>query len=63
VEGPGRSASCRRARRALRQVRPLAEIFEEISPIEDFQQTMSLSFSEPEFYEPKYSSTSARNAT
>ncbi|MBA2465803.1 MAG: DNA-directed RNA polymerase subunit beta, partial [Nocardioidaceae bacterium] len=33
----------------------LAEIFEEISPIEDFQQTMSLSFSEPEFYEPKYS--------
>ncbi len=33
----------------------LEEIFEEISPIEDFQGTMSLSFSEPEFYEPKYS--------
>ncbi|MCD1146475.1 DNA-directed RNA polymerase subunit beta [Kocuria sp. LUK] len=32
----------------------LADIFEEISPIEDFQGTMSLSFSEPEFYEPKY---------
>ena len=32
----------------------LAEIFEEISPIEDFQQTMSLAFSEPELYEPKY---------
>ncbi|NHC44086.1 DNA-directed RNA polymerase subunit beta [Motilibacter sp. K478] len=33
----------------------LQEIFEEISPIEDFQGTMSLSFSDPEFYEPKYS--------
>lgn len=33
----------------------LAEIFEEISPIEDFQDTMSLSFSEPEFADPKYS--------
>ncbi|MEE1620574.1 DNA-directed RNA polymerase subunit beta [Zafaria sp. Z1313] len=32
----------------------LAEIFEEISPIEDFQGTMSLSFSEPEFADPKY---------
>ncbi|MFL4476953.1 DNA-directed RNA polymerase subunit beta [Paeniglutamicibacter sp. ORCA_105] len=32
----------------------LAEIFEEISPIEDFQETMSLSFSEPEFADPKY---------
>jgi len=32
----------------------LADIFEEISPIEDFQGTMSLSFSDPEFYEPKY---------
>ena len=33
----------------------LAEIFEEISPIEDFQGTMSLSFSAPEFYDPKNS--------
>jgi DNA-directed RNA polymerase subunit beta len=33
----------------------LQEIFEEISPIEDFQGSMSLSFSEPEFYEPKNS--------
>ena len=32
----------------------LTDIFEEISPIEDFQGTMSLSFSEPEFYDPKY---------
>ncbi|MDQ6739994.1 MAG: DNA-directed RNA polymerase subunit beta, partial [Actinomycetota bacterium] len=32
----------------------LADIFEEISPIEDFQGTMSLSFSEPEFSDPKY---------
>jgi len=32
----------------------LAEIFEEISPIEDFQGTMSLAFSKPEFYDPKY---------
>ncbi|WP_183665891.1 DNA-directed RNA polymerase subunit beta [Neomicrococcus aestuarii] len=32
----------------------LAEIFEEISPIEDFQGTMSLSFSDPEFADPKY---------
>jgi DNA-directed RNA polymerase subunit beta len=31
----------------------LAEIFEEISPIEDFQQSMSLAFSQPEFYDPK----------
>ena len=32
----------------------LAEIFEEISPIEDFQETMSLSFSDPEFADPKF---------
>jgi DNA-directed RNA polymerase subunit beta len=31
----------------------LSEIFEEISPIEDFQGTMSLSFSDPEFSDPK----------
>ncbi|MEI2712061.1 MAG: DNA-directed RNA polymerase subunit beta [Nocardioides sp.] len=33
----------------------LQEIFEEISPIEDFNETMSLSFDDPVFYEPKYS--------
>ncbi len=33
----------------------LQEIFEEISPIEDFSGSMSLSFSDPEFYDPKYS--------
>lgn len=32
----------------------LDEIFEEISPIEDLPQTMSLSFEKPEFGEPKY---------
>ncbi len=31
----------------------LAEIFEEISPIEDFSGTMSLTFTDPVFYEPK----------
>ncbi|WP_146340959.1 DNA-directed RNA polymerase subunit beta [Nesterenkonia sp. NBAIMH1] len=31
----------------------LADIFEEMSPIEDFQETMSLSFSDPEFADPK----------
>ncbi|WP_068400471.1 DNA-directed RNA polymerase subunit beta [Kribbia dieselivorans] len=33
----------------------LEEVFEEISPIEDFSQTMSLSFRESRFEEPKYS--------
>ncbi|MDR0343848.1 MAG: hypothetical protein LBI49_12235, partial [Nocardiopsaceae bacterium] len=33
----------------------LEEIFEEISPIEDFSETMSLSFEKPVFYDPKYS--------
>ena len=32
----------------------LEEIFEEISPIEDFSQTMSLSFRDHRFEEPKY---------
>ncbi|HEY4614579.1 MAG TPA: DNA-directed RNA polymerase subunit beta, partial [Citricoccus sp.] len=31
----------------------LSDIFEEISPIEDFQGTMSLSFTDPEFSDPK----------
>ena len=33
----------------------LEEIFEEISPIEDFSETMSLSFAEPRFEPPKHS--------
>lgn len=33
----------------------LAEVFEEISPIENFSQTMSLSFSDPYFEEPRHS--------
>ncbi|WP_300682238.1 DNA-directed RNA polymerase subunit beta [Nocardioides sp.] len=32
----------------------LEEIFEELSPIEDFSETMSLSFENPVFYDPKY---------
>jgi DNA-directed RNA polymerase subunit beta len=32
----------------------LREIFEEISPIEDFSETMSLSFENPVFLDPKY---------
>lgn len=39
----------------------LAEIFEEISPIEDFQGTMSLSFSEPEFADPKHTIAEAKD--
>src|SRR5699024_6074323 len=31
----------------------LGEIFEEISPIEDYQGTMALSFADPEFSDPK----------
>ena len=36
------------------EIAGLQEIFEEISPIEDFGQTMSLSFSDPYFEEPRY---------
>ena len=32
----------------------LQEIFEEISPIEDFSETMMLSFDNPVFVDPKY---------
>ncbi|HJD50564.1 MAG TPA: DNA-directed RNA polymerase subunit beta [Candidatus Rothia avistercoris] len=39
---------------SVSQTSGLADIFEEISPIEDFQGTMSLSFSDPEFADPKY---------
>ena len=37
------------------EISGLEEIFEEISPIEDFSETMSLSFENPVFYDPKYS--------
>ena len=39
---------------SLPEVSGLEEIFEEISPIEDFGQTMSLSFHDHRFEEPKY---------
>jgi len=38
----------------------LEEIFEEISPIEDYGQTMSLTFSNPYFEEPKYTPDECR---
>src|SRR4028118_1228904 len=40
----------------------LQEIFEEISPIEDFSETMSLSFENPVFYDPKYTVDEARKS-
>ncbi|WP_148572846.1 DNA-directed RNA polymerase subunit beta [Nocardioides caldifontis] len=39
----------------------LQEIFEEISPIEDFSGTMSLSFENPVFYDPKYTVEECRD--
>lgn len=44
-----------RGEQGIAKTSGLADIFEEISPIEDFQGTMSLSFSDPEFYEPSRS--------
>ena len=38
----------------------LSDIFEEISPIEDFQGTMSLSFTDPEFSDPKVTENEAK---
>jgi len=43
------------ADRPVSQKFGLTEIFEELSPIEDFSGTMSLSFAEPRFEPPKYS--------
>jgi DNA-directed RNA polymerase subunit beta len=40
-------------REGLSATSGLADIFKEISPIEDFSGTMSLTFSDPVFYEPK----------
>lgn len=38
----------------------LGEIFEEISPIEDYQGTMALSFTDPEFSDPKMGAEEAK---
>ncbi|MGL4831314.1 MAG: DNA-directed RNA polymerase subunit beta [Propionibacteriaceae bacterium] len=45
----------------INTVSGLDEIFEEISPIEDFSQTMSLSFSAPEFQESKHTVEECRD--
>jgi len=51
----GRVAAAKKAgRNDVPEVAGLEEIFEEISPIEDFGQTMSLSFSDPYFEEPRH---------
>ncbi len=50
-----RVAAAKKAGRSdVPEVAGLQEIFEEISPIEDFGQTMSLSFSDPYFEEPRH---------
>jgi len=53
VEGIDLVAIQRESFRALRE-RGLSEVFEEISPIEDFTGQMALSFSEHRFEEPKH---------
>ncbi len=51
----GRVAAAQKAKRNdVPEVAGLKEIFEEISPIEDFGQTMSLSFADPYFEEPRH---------
>ncbi len=47
-------AARKAGRNDVPEVAGLQEIFEEISPIEDFGQTMSLSFSDPYFEEPRH---------
>ncbi|PKQ26697.1 MAG: DNA-directed RNA polymerase subunit beta [Actinobacteria bacterium HGW-Actinobacteria-4] len=47
-------AAKKEGRTDVPEVAGLHEIFEEISPIEDFGQTMSLSFSDPYFEEPRH---------
>ena len=49
-----RSRPARTAGEDVSEKSGLTEIFEEISPIEDFSETMSLSFENPVFYDPKY---------
>jgi len=48
------AAAKKAGRNDVPEVAGLQEIFEEISPIEDFGQTMSLSFSDPYFEEPRH---------
>ena len=47
-------AAKKAGRNDVPEIAGLQEIFEEISPIEDFGQTMSLSFSDPYFEEPRH---------
>ncbi len=47
-------AAQKAGRHDVPEIAGLQEIFEEISPIEDFGQTMSLSFSDPYFEEPRH---------
>ncbi|MDR1790814.1 MAG: DNA-directed RNA polymerase subunit beta [Propionibacteriaceae bacterium] len=47
--------AAKEGRNDIRTKSGLGEIFEEISPIEDLQETMSLSFRDDRFEEPKYS--------
>jgi len=47
-------AAKKAGRNDVPEVAGLQEIFEEISPIEDFGQTMSLSFADPYFEEPRH---------
>ena len=55
MEGPGRGSRQPAASDDVHAKSGLEEIFEEISPIEDFQGTMSLSFRDHRFEPPKYS--------
>ena len=48
------AAAKKAGRNDVPEVAGLQEIFEEISPIEDFGQTMSLSFSDPYFEDPRH---------
>lgn len=47
-------AARKAGRNDVPEIAGLQEIFEEISPIEDFGQTMSLSFSDPYFEDPRH---------
>ena len=48
------AAAKKAGRNDVPEIAGLQEIFEEISPIEDFGQTMSLSFSDPYFEDPRH---------
>jgi len=49
------AAAKKAGRNDVPEIAGLQEIFEEISPISDFGDTMSLSFSDPYFEEPRHS--------